>query len=169
MSKEFKLRLLEEKDSINMLEWMHDDNVTKNLKNNFREKKITDCLNFIVNSKKDKNNINLAITNNIDEYLGTVSLKNIDYINKNAEFAITIRKKAMGTGCAIFAMKEIIKRAFYDYNLKNIYWYVDKANIRAIKFYEKNKFQKVNFNKILDLNVEIDYNENYIWYLVKDE
>ena len=33
-----------------------------------------------------------------DEYLGTISLKNIDLKNKNAEYAISTRKKARGTG-----------------------------------------------------------------------
>ena len=43
-----------------------------------------------------KKNIHMAITDDNDEYMGTVSLKNINYIDSFAEFAITVRRTAMG-------------------------------------------------------------------------
>ena len=38
----------------------------------------------------------MAITDDNDEYMGTVSLKNINYTDSFAEFAITVRRTAMG-------------------------------------------------------------------------
>ena len=77
------------------------------------------------------------IVNDQDEYMGTVSLKNIDRIRQCAEFAITIRKSAMGKGYSAYGMQEIISEGFELLHLKYIYWYVRKENMRAIKFYEK--------------------------------
>lgn len=80
------------------------------------------------NSARDASNIHLAVIDNKDEYMGTVSLKNIDLINKSAEFAIAMRSKAHGTGLAAKAMSEIIKLGLYRRNLNSIYWNVLQSN-----------------------------------------
>lgn len=167
MENKFMLRKLEEKDAILMLEWMHDKNVVENLKADFANKTIEDCKMFINNSLKEKENIHYAIVNDQDEYLGTVSLKNINNSDFSAEFAITIRRSAMGTGCSAFAIREIIKKGFEELNLKYIYWYVDKINERAIRFYDKNNYKRINYENIVDIccNAKNNYNESYIWYI----
>lgn len=167
MENKFTLRKLKEEDALLMYEWMHDDNVVENLKTDFKSKTIEDCKKFITKSINDEKNINYAIVNENDEYLGTVSLKDVDRLSLNAEFAITIRKKAMGTGCSTYAIKEIIRRGFEELNLKHIYWYVDKKNIRAIKFYDKNGYKRIDFNEIINIchNAKNNYDENYIWYI----
>lgn len=73
--------------------------------------------------------------------MGTVSLKNIE--EDKAEFAITVRKYAMGKGYSHFGMREIKKIGLQDMNLSSIYWYVDNNNQRAIKFYDKNGYQRI--------------------------
>lgn len=164
-----RLRKLEEKDAPIMLEWMHDDSVVKDLQTDFASKSIEDCLKFIQNSWTDGNNIHMAITENEDndEYLGTVSLKNIH--DNTAEFAITIRSVAMGKGVAKLAMNEIIDKGFKEYNLESIYWCVSPNNTRALRFYDKNGYQRVD-SDALDIqgysNTQIS---NYIWYLVSRE
>jgi diamine N-acetyltransferase len=167
MNNKFKLRKLKEKDAMLMYEWMHDDSVVENLKADFKSKTIVDCKNFIRESLEDKENVHYAIVNELDEYLGTVSLKDINYADLSAEFAITIRKSAMGTGCSAYAIKEIIEKAFNEFNLINVYWYVDKKNIRAIKFYDKNNYKRIDFNDIINIcnNAKNNYDENYIWYI----
>ena len=70
-----------------------------------------------------------------------MSLKNIE--EDKAEFAITVRKYAMGKGYSRFGMREIIRMGLEDMNLSRIYWYVDKNNQRAIKFYDKNGYQRI--------------------------
>lgn len=165
-SKSFmKLRELKKDDAHLMLEWMHDDSVTYDLKTDFASKTIEDCKEFISNSISETD-INYAITDENDEYLGTVSLKHMN--DGNAEFAITIRKKAMGTGVSAQAMREIINLGFERYGLNSIYWCVSPENKRAVRFYDKNGFIRD------DACIELlrgwytpEEVSNYIWYMLK--
>ena len=135
-----KLRRLKKEDAPLMLEWMHDDFVVHDLKTNFLSKKIEDCLSFIESAQDDKENLHLAIADENDEYMGTVSLKHI--ADGSAEFGITIRKCAMGKGFSAFAMKEILDLGFEEYQLRHVYWCVDPDNKRAVRFYDKHGFKK---------------------------
>ena len=49
----------------------------------------------------------------------------------------------MGKGYSRYGMNEIIKIGLENMNLSRIYWYVDKKNQRAIRFYDKNGYQRV--------------------------
>lgn len=136
-----RLRKLELKDAPLMLEWMHDETVIKDMQADFSSKTLEDCNLFILSSKDTRKNLHLAIVDENDEYMGTVSLKNIE--EGKAEFAITVRKCAMGKGYSRFGMREIIRIGLEEMNLSRIYWYVDKNNQRAIKFYDKNGYQRI--------------------------
>lgn len=159
-----RLRKLEIKDAPLMLEWMHDDSVVHDLNRDFSVMTIEDCERFISHSVADKN-LHLAVVNEEDEYMGTVSLKNIDYSKKIAEFGITVRTAAMGKGYSIFAMKEIFGIAG-ERGIDRIFWCVSQRNSRALRFYDKNGFERVDFSKI---DVKVDYPEDKIeefaWYL----
>lgn len=137
------LRDLEEKDAPLMLEWMHDETVVEKLRGHFSEKTLDDCLAFIRASKNKEKDIHLAICSDEDEYMGTVSLKSIDRTTQSAEFAITVRKSSMGRGYPWFGMEEIIRKAFEEYGLENVYWCVSRANKRAVRFYDKHNFHEV--------------------------
>lgn len=69
------------------------------------KQKIEDCLQFIKASQVFNNDINLAVVDENDEYMGTVSLKHINYKTGTAEFAIKIHKCVMGKGYSIYGMK----------------------------------------------------------------
>lgn len=159
------LRKLKAKDAEYMLEWMHDGSVVEFMDADFSSKSLADCLTFIESAKDDSDNLHLAIANEDDEYQGTVSLKNIK--DDNAEFAITIRKSAMGTGVSGDAMREIINIGLSERNLNLIYWYVSTENERAIRFYEKNGYEKAD---IRQMPVADDFNKDndkeYIWFKV---
>ena len=159
-----KLRKLELKDAPLMLEWMHDKSVVEDLRTNFLNKTIEDCVNYIKKSWEDKENLNYAITDETDTYMGTVSLKNIR--EKTAEFGITIRTCAMGKGYSIDAMKAVLKLGFEDMGLEKIYWCVSPENKRAVRFYDKNGFERVSAN-VLDITEDYDSEQiaYYIWYL----
>ncbi len=135
-----KLRELELKDAPYMLEWMHDDSVTEYLNADFANKKIEDCEEFIRNASSRQNAIHLAVVNEADIYQGTISLKHIDEQYSIAEFAITMRRSAMGTGYARDAMAEILKWKVHGTSLKHIFWCVRLENIRAVRFYDKNGY-----------------------------
>ena len=162
-----KLRELEYKDAPFMLEWMHDLYVVENLKKNFKTKTLQDCLDFIASSQSTDKNLHLAIVDSADVYMGTVSLKNITEMD--AEFAIVIRKFAMGKGYSQYAMTEIIRIGFEKLKLNKIYWCVDSDNKRAIKFYDKNGYQRVkkfpkNCMCVSGWKDSQEQTSHYIWY-----
>ena len=161
-----QLRKLEKKDAEYMLEWMHDEDVVHFLSANFAAKTIDDCYNFITDSQSFEHDINYAIVNDLDEYMGTVSLKHVNYNNGTAEFAVTIRKCAMGKGYSAYGMAEILRRGIDEFGLKEIYWCVAKVNARAVRFYDKN-----NYVRTTDVPASIkecyteEQNNMFIWYV----
>lgn len=126
-----------------MLEWMHDKDVVEYMKADFTRKTMNDCISFIEKAVQSSENMHLAIVDDEDEYMGTVSLKNIDYVNKNAEFGITVRKKAMGNGFSQFGMESILKKGINELGLNQIIWCVNKENLRANKFYLKSGYKRI--------------------------
>lgn len=116
-------------------------------------------------SQEDEENLHLALVDENDEYMGTVSLKDIDKINKTAEFANTIRKCAMGKGYSSQAMKMIIEKAFEEYGLESVYWCVSPENKRAVRFYDKNGYmwKTPSFIKRISGYTKQQINK-YIWY-----
>lgn len=141
-----KLRKLEIKDAPLMLEWMHDADVVQNMQTDFTHKTLSDCENFIRTSQTDNKNLHLAVVDDNNTYMGTVSLKNIE--NGAAEFAIAARKVAMGKGFSRYAMSEIIRIGFEKLKLRRIYWCVSPENKRAVKFYDKNGYTRIDISKL---------------------
>lgn len=157
------LRNLQLKDAPLMLTWMHDDSVVRDLNTDFKLKTLADCEAFIIASSDMSETMNLAIASDTDEYMGTVSLKHIDRVAGNAEFAIIVRKEAMGHGYSWFGMEAIFSKAFFDLGLESVYWCVSRNNTRAVRFYDKH-----NFHEALDISSEIlnryDGADNLKWY-----
>lgn len=163
-----KLRKLELKDAPLMLEWMHDDSVICGLRGNFKNKTLDDCITFINNSVNNEENIHFALVTDADEYMGTVSLKDIDRKEQNAEFAITVRKTAMGKGYSWYGMQEIIRKAFEEYGLFCVYWCVSAWNERAVKFYDKHGFCRTTD---ISMNIRSRYQDmnDLLWYEVRKD
>lgn len=157
------LRKLELKDAPLMLAWMHDKRVTEKLRTNFASKTLEDAENFIRWSWEDKDNVNLAIASDEDEYMGTVSLKHIE--NGTAEFAVTVRFEAMSRGYSWFGMESIIDKAFNEYGIESVYWCVSRDNARAVRFYDKHNFSEIVDlpQKVLDRYKDV---ENLKWYSI---
>ena len=135
-----QLRKLKTEDAPRMLEWMHDKSVVSHLGTDFSKKTLEDCLGFISASLQDEGNLHLAIADDEDTYMGTVSLKHIDRQAKNAEFAITVRACAMGKGFSACGMKEILRMGIEEIGLQDIYWCVSPKNARAVRFYDKHGY-----------------------------
>ena len=115
-----KLRMLEAKDAPFILEWMKDPSV--NCFFRFDPEKITEqsVTEFIQSAQDSAVDLHLACVNDNDEYLGTVSLKHMDKSASTAEYAISFRQSAQGTGAARYATSEIIKMAFESLGLNRI-------------------------------------------------
>lgn len=164
------IRKLKLEDAKSMLEWMHDESVTKYLKKDFSSLTLKDCESFILKSISDykklddapKNDIsiNMAIVSDDDLYQGTVSLKNIDFKSKDAEFAITTCAKVHGKGYAQYAMKWIMEFAFNSLSLNKVYWNCSTQNSRAFKFYLKL------FGRIMDFHIEENNNESLVIFFI---
>lgn len=125
-----------------MLAWMHDKSVVRDLHTNFSAKTLEDVQAFIESAQDMRETLHLAIASDSDEYMGTVTLRNMDSKAGTAEFAIVVSPKAMGKGYAWFGMNAILEKAFFELELRRIYWCVSLKNHRAIRFYDKHGFQE---------------------------
>lgn len=161
------LRRLKMKDIPHMMEWMQDEQVTRNYRANFAETTEEQVIQFIENSFT-KDNQNFAFVDEEDTYLGTISLKNISVQDFNAEYAIVTRRCAQGTGAAYTATDEILKYAFEELKLQRVYLNVLEENKRANRFYEKcGFFYEGTFVNHLYLRNEF---KNLNWYgITKDK
>lgn len=165
-----RLRKLEKRDAALMLEWMHDPSVVENLQADFASKTIGDCERFIEEAVDERSYLHLAIADETDTYMGTVSLKHIT--DDCAEFAITIRREAMGKGVSKYGMAEIIRIGLEEKKLRRIYWCVDPVNHRAVRFYDKNGYERIDLGQDEGLLQHImdqgGYSEDqirtFIWY-----
>jgi len=137
----FRLRKLEQKDAERMLEWMHDPQVNHVFAAPFASFTIEKVRAFIERANEERQeNLHLACVDENDEYQGTISLKNISKENQNAEYAVSFRRSAHGTGAAAYATKEILRIAFEELGLCRVYLYVLSINPRANRFYQKAGF-----------------------------
>lgn len=137
------LRELKVKDAPLMLEWMHDTDIQRSFKRRMADYTIDDVLAFIMKAASADavftgTDLHFAIADQADDqYLGTVSLKNIDLENGNAEFAIVTRKTAQGKGIGYEATMMLLKKAFSELGLQRVYLNVFSNNERAIRLYER--------------------------------
>lgn len=140
---EYRLRELKIKDCEGMLEWMHDPEIncyyTDNVRNATKES-VTTFIEASLIQRKEGSTYHYAIVDSNDEYLGTISLKNIEKI-KGAEYAISLRGAFQRKGIASFATKEILRIAFVELGLNRVYLNVLSDNRHANRFYEKNRFR----------------------------
>lgn len=158
------IRPLKEKDAKAMCECLNDDNVNHFM--NIHSLSFTEqsCLEFIQKSKSDKSNLNFAIVDENDNWVGTVSLKHIDYKNKEAEYAIITSTSVHGKGVAKLASKEVLKFAFLELKLEKIYLYLSTKNERANRFYQKFGF---NFDRCEKASMEINGEiQDINWYYI---
>src|SRR5699024_483651 len=89
---------------------------------------------------KDNQSVRSFILQNKTEKIGLIKLLQIDFIHRNAEFAIMIDPTKQGNGYAATATKLAIDYAFRTLNLHKFYLTVDEMNEKAIHIYEKAGF-----------------------------
>ncbi len=161
-----RLRKLTEADAPLMLAWMHDPSVVGHLSTNFAEKTLADCHSFIRWANTTDTDLHLAVADETDTYMGTVSLKHIH--GGTAEFAITMRKEAMGKGYAAYGMKSILDMGIRQLGLSAIYWCVSRHNARAVRFYDKNGYTRTEAvpAPIRDAYTP-EQNADFIWYIYR--
>lgn len=162
--KDIYLRRLGFSDISGMLEWMHDEELVKWLKKDFTAMKENDCYQFVEDSRKESVHIHLAIADSYsDEYLGTVSLKNINFARRDAELGICLRRKCLGKRIGIRAW-ELIRNEATKVGIERIYLCVSVNNIRAIRFYEKNSFEEFSPSDVELEGYMEDGNSSLRWF-----
>ena len=157
------LRLLQLEDSPLMLEWMRDPSIACFFRFDAAGMTEEKCRDFIVAANLDPNSRHYAIADENDTYLGTISLKHI--ADGRAEYAISTRKCAHGTGAAMQATREILRIAFLVLGLETVYLNVLAENLRANAFYRKAGFHysHTEQNALGIRGVQRDLN----WYEIK--
>ena len=163
-----KLRMLELKDTPGIFEWMKDPECNKHFR--FDPDKVTmeSVKEFIKKAEKDPVNQHYAITNENDEYLGTISLKNINENDGNAEYAVALRSSVSGKGLGYKATMAVLDIAFNEMKLNRVYLNVWPENERAIALYIKCGF-KLEGEFREHVYVRGEY-KNLMWYgILRDE
>lgn len=155
------IRRLKHEDAELMLEWMHDKNINKAFRFPFEKSTLESVTKFIDNSFTDTNR-HFAIADDNDEYLGTVSLKNISMANKSAEYSIVVRSAARGTGAAKLATENVLDYAFDTLGLHKVYLNVLERNEHARRFYIKCGFVYEGTSK--DAIILNGHYESLAWY-----
>jgi len=162
-----KLRKLELKDVPFMLEWIQDPEISNLFQFDARSQTEEKMESFIRGSWVEKQTMHFAVVDDYDEYLGTISLKNIDNIKLDGEYAISLRKKFHGKGIADEATRAILEYAFNMLGLNRIYLNVLSNNYRAVGFYEKFGFVYERETRKYMLN--IGKYQNLRWYALMRE
>ena len=167
------IREFKETDAPLMLEWMHDPGIQRCFKKNMMAVTLEEARKFCMVSRipkviKQGDSLHFAIVDEDDEYLGTISLKEIDLENRSAEYAITTRKIAQGHGVARQATGLLLKKAFGEYRLHRVYLNVLANNEPAIRLYERCGFTfEGEFREHLSIGGKY---MNWKWYgLLEDE
>lgn len=140
------LRELKIEDAPLMYEWMQDVDSRRWFVLDFKSFSLEDAKEFCKKNRMMKHlsdgvSIHYAIAGDNDEYLGTISLKNIDLKNMSAEYAISLRKVAQNHGIGKCATMLLLEKAFIEFRLHRVYLSVLANNESAITLYEKCGFK----------------------------
>lgn len=150
------IRKFEESDIPYKVKWINDDSNNKYLHYELplREDKTLQWFKTLIN-RKDR--ADYTITYN-EEPVGLIGLLNIDLNKRNAEYYICLGgDKFRGKGIGQSGTDLLIKKAFEEFELEEIYLYTEVDNIRAQKFFEKCGFKKESL-----LENHLFYNGKYI-------
>lgn len=143
--KEIYLRELSLTDIDTLNEWRNSRGTIDCLGANFRYVDIAIDTKWFENYQQNRmSNVRLAVcSKETSQLLGAVYLLNIDWLNRNAEFAIWLGDvNSRGQGVGSRATTLALEHAFLDLNLHKIYLTVLETNKPAIGLYKKIGFKE---------------------------
>lgn len=133
------IRKFVEDDIDNKIKWINDSNNNKFLHYDL-PLVYNKTFQWYQKIKKDVNRYDGIIEYNTIP-IGIIGLLNIDYVNKKAEFYITIgEQEYKNKGIAKIATKKFLDLAIMKFEINKIYSYIEKENIPSIKLLEKTGF-----------------------------
>lgn len=136
----YTLRPLKPEDAPRMVQMMWDAQTIRYLQIGGPSYTLETALGFIGQTKDESKHLHRAVVDENDVYYGSISLKNIDRQNKEAEYAISMHPEAQGKGIAAIATAKILEIAFGEQGLDRVYLNVLADNQRANRFYQKTGF-----------------------------
>lgn len=140
------LRELERNDIKTINKWRNDPELISCLGAPYRFINEDVDSGWYDNYMRSRNNaVRCAIVDseNTGEILGLISLMNINYTNRCGELHIMIgSSRNRGKGLGTFAVREMIKHAFLNLNLRRIELGVLENNTAALHLYEKCGFTR---------------------------
>jgi len=143
--KKIYLRELSLADINTLNEWRNNKRTIDYLGANFRYVDIAIDTKWYENYQQNRmSNIRLAVCcKETSQVLGAVYLLNIDWLNRNAEFAIWLgEENVRGQGVGNQATALALEHAFLDLNLHKVYLTVLETNKAAIGLYKKVGFKE---------------------------
>jgi RimJ/RimL family protein N-acetyltransferase len=140
------LKILTENDvsDSGWFSWFNDEETTRFLQHRYFPNTIENQRTFYQqNIKNTTNKIQLGIVpHSYDSIVGVVSLSNIDFLNRKAEFGIIIGESSFrGKGIGKEATSLILSHGFKKLNLNKIWLGVHSEHKQAIKCYERTGFK----------------------------
>jgi diamine N-acetyltransferase len=133
------LRALTTDDLDRLLRWHNDPELYASLGGHFRHVSREAEADWLRQRLEARDEVNLAVClSQPPEHIGNVYLRNINWLDRNAELHTFIgRLEHRGKGYGSAAVRLIIQHAFEDLGLMRIYLHVLASNSAAIAAYEK--------------------------------
>lgn len=122
--------------------WMNDRELCRLFNRVYKPLTVETQKKWYQKVKKDKTQVIFAIE--VDGvYVGNIGFKNIDKLNKKAEYYIIIGdRNYWGKGIGTSATEKILQYARKHLKLHKVYLYVDQSNMAAQRLYQKTGFQE---------------------------
>lgn len=143
-NKKVYLRALESDDYKISIEWRQDPEIWSMLvgRRYFVSEQIEK--QWVESTYNNSNQVTLAICDSItNTYIGNISLKNIDFFNKSASFAILVGNKDYWSGgYGTQATRLLLDHAFIDLGLERVQSIILSDNIGSVKMHEKCGFMQ---------------------------
>ena len=142
MNNNVVLRMMTEKDTENIVKWRNSPFIMENFI--YRTPLTEEAhLNWYYNRVKPGDVVQFIIVDTeTNEDVGSVYLRDIDYLNKKCEYGIFIGEESyLGKGIGSKAAQLVLDYAFEELNLNRVFLRVFAKNIRAIKSYENVGFK----------------------------
>lgn len=124
-----------------ILKWVNDPEIKKMTGTTYPISEFEHADWIDKQTKSEKNKLFLIREKHNQEPIGTIGLKQIDFINRNAELYISIgEEKYRSHGYGTDAVKTLLNFCFTTLNLHKVFLKVFAFNAPAIKSYEKAGF-----------------------------
>ena len=167
----FKLRELEKGDLSTINKWRNDKALIDCLGAPYRYINLEVDENWYTSYRLNRSSVvRCAITEDKDdEILGLVSLTNINFQNQSAVFHIMIgENENQNRGMGTFAVRTMLRHAFYNLNLHRVELSVLASNFRAIHLYEKCGFVREGIKRKCNYK-NGEFVDMHIYSILKEE